>query len=494
MTRTTTLLALGLALAAGAPAHMPSTTPPEPGASLTETVGPAGATLRLGDLELVVPPGALATPTEIRIVATDEAPPSGFTRFAPVVRFEPEGTTFAAPIELRLPFRGDPSTATVFWSSRTSGAYVPRATRVEDGVAIATSTHFSSAFVGTACTDCCGRAHSELDVLFLVDNSNSMTEEQALLEEQFPRIARVLATGDVDGDGVQDFPAIESLQLGVVSSDMGTGGFNVPTCGNGDGGFAFGDDGVLRASGPSCGETFAPWASVGADSSAAEIDAFVAQASCVGRVGTGGCGFEQQLDATLKALAPSTMDMRFAGDTAGHGDGVNAGFLRDGSLLAIVELTDEDDCSVAIPELLDPSSPAYGATDLNLRCFRHPEAVHATSRYVDGLLALRPARDVVFALIGGAPSGAVGEAALTELLATEEMTERVDPTAPTRLSPACTTESGIAFPARRLATVARDIDAAGGLGVVQPICTGDFTPAMDAILRAVTSRARGECE
>ncbi len=36
------------------------------------------------------------------------------------------------------------------------------------------------------------------------------------------------ATGDKDGDGTSDFPPVRSLHAGVVTSDMGSGGFVVP--------------------------------------------------------------------------------------------------------------------------------------------------------------------------------------------------------------------------------------------------------------------------
>ena len=43
--------------------------------------------------------------------------------------------------------------------------------------------------------------------------------------------------------------------------------------------------------------------------------------ACLATLGTGGCGFEQQLKAVRKALTI-------------HADGANAGFVRDDSLLA----------------------------------------------------------------------------------------------------------------------------------------------------------------
>src|SRR5688572_25247262 len=61
--------------------------------------------------------------------------------------------------------------------------------------------------------------NDKIDLLFVVDNSASMAEEQASLREQFPRLISVLTTGErADGS---TFPAARELHLGVVSSDMG---------------------------------------------------------------------------------------------------------------------------------------------------------------------------------------------------------------------------------------------------------------------------------
>jgi len=55
----------------------------------------------------------------------------------------------------------------------------------------------------------------ELDVLFVVDNSPSMAEEQASLARNFPRMIRRLANAR---------RRTSNLHIGVVTSDMGTSG------------------------------------------------------------------------------------------------------------------------------------------------------------------------------------------------------------------------------------------------------------------------------
>ena len=51
------------------------------------------------------------------------------------------------------------------------------------------------------CTETVVKELSEvpLDLLFVVDNSASMHQEQAALRREFPRLVEVLTTGDRDG-------------------------------------------------------------------------------------------------------------------------------------------------------------------------------------------------------------------------------------------------------------------------------------------------------
>ena len=95
----------------------------------------------------------------------------------------------------------------------------------------------------------------KVDLLFVVDNSGSMTEEQASLADQIPRLVNVLATGDRDLDGEPDFPAVRSLNVGVITTDMGTGGFRVATCAEPN----FGDDGLLQTTASGAGGCMATY-------------------------------------------------------------------------------------------------------------------------------------------------------------------------------------------------------------------------------------------
>ena len=385
-----------------------------------------------------------------------------------------------------------------------------------------------------------------LDLIFMVDNSRSMLEEQEALQREFPRLIEILTTGDTDGDGVEDFPAVEDLHLGVVSSDMGLVSIpGIPGC---DG---LGDDGILNnvpstlVSG--CQATYPRFLTyvAGADDVATKSNDF----ACIATLGTEGCGFEQPLEAVLKALWPSADDrVRFLGDSMGfgrlgHGDIENVSFLRDPAqtpaALAIVVVTDEEDCSSAdtshfLPDVyLDPNNPTQAALamqDLNLRCFYNPQNLYPVSRYAPtvagetghpsegGYRNVRAGNEplVFFAAIVGVPVDLVDDTARAAvdfadetqreqyyeaLLDDERMQPMVDTSLPPgqgNLVPSCVsdndgdgTNESRAYPPRRIVEVARRF---GQNGIVQSICQSDFGTAVEQIARGLGSTIDRACQ
>jgi len=326
----------------------------------------------------------------------------------------------------------------------------------------------------------------ELDLLFMVDNSNSMTEEQGLVRAEIPRMLTVLSTH------------VSSLHVGIVTSDMGAGpvpaGAVVPSCNPG-----FGDDGVMRLTsrgGTGCEETY-PSRVFAFEGTADEVPNFATAIGCVAEIGTGGCGFEQQLEATLKALSPASLQPwvastyappTFVGPSDGHGDGSNDGFLRADSVLALILLTDEEDCSVPEYNLFYANDPEYIGNPLNLRCSRFAStALYPTSRYVDGFLQLRssPTR-LVYAPIVGIPDDLVSSS-YEAMLADPRLEETEDSSMvpPQRLIPSCHTTNGVAFPPRRIIDVARGLRDRGARTTVQSICAPSFGPEIDSILALI---------
>src|SRR5690606_26202933 len=74
-------------------------------------------------------------------------------------------------------------------------------------------------------------------------------------------------------------------------------------------------------------------------------DSPVAQAlACIGPQGIDGCGYESPLASMRNALAS---------DASWNG---SDGFLRGGSLLAVAIITDEADCSIANPSVMNDTS------------------------------------------------------------------------------------------------------------------------------------------
>ena len=387
----------------------------------------------------------------------------------------------------------------------------------------------------------------KLDLLFVVDNSNSMAQEQEALRAAFPHVIEALATGQRSPDGAHPFPAATDMHVGVVTTDMGIPGVNFGAATNcrSDGG----DDGKFQHTphGDGCASMYPSFLSYSADG---DLDpaAFAHDLGCIAAVGTGGCGFEQQLEAPLKALWPSIFqDSRgnvvtpnpilflatTSQGTLGRGDlpiaqGGNLGFLRNDpktglSLIAIVLVTDEEDCSSRTTEHLrpkdqyPPDSPYYNE-DLNMRCYYNPQLLYdVTNRYLKGFQLLRQGNEqlVLFAAIAGVPTDLVDEAALAEvdfsddasrtkfydgILADDRMTEKPDPNAQPGmgiLQPACarldvTGNLSTAFPARRIVTLAKGF---AENGMVQSICQDDFNSAFDPIIDLIARRlgSKPEC-
>jgi len=344
-----------------------------------------------------------------------------------------------------------------------------------------------------ACGSC-----AQVDFLLVMDTSNSMAEEQIALATQLPRIVEVLKTGDIDLDGTPEAEPITDLNVGVITPDLGTGVWDVPTCERG-----FGDDGILRtesgivmACDTGLDATTPPFLSFSPED-AVSVEEFTRDWSCLVRQGTDGCGFEQPLEAALKAVTPASSTLRFRAETLGHGDGLNAGFVRDDSVLVVLFVTDEDDCSAEDAELFYPESSTYSG-DLNLRCFLHPEAVHPVSRYVSGFLQLRDARDLIFGLVAGIPVDLIPTHGVVEdydaLLSDPSLSERVASDG-TRLEWACGIPGrGNAFPPRRLLETAGELQARGATSVISSICSSDsYTNIAEAILLAAVDNSAERC-
>ena len=186
----------------------------------------------------------------------------------------------------------------------------------------------------------------DIDLLFVVGNgARSRDTQTALLDGVGPLLARLECDLGVRPD----------LHIGVTSTDLGAGGFDIPNC-------TEPDDGDLLAApalSPDCPApdgAFIRDLSLVADLRDTNYEGELTEAvQCIAALGTGGCVFEQPLAAAVAATDPANAD--------------NAGFVRDGALLAVVLVGAGDDCSAADPGLFDPAATGtLGPLD-PFRCF-----------------------------------------------------------------------------------------------------------------------------
>jgi hypothetical protein len=151
---------------------------------------------------------------------------------------------------------------------------------------------------------------NKMDIVFVVDDSGSMSEEQTNLASNFPMFATVLSGYTVNGGQPLDF------RVGVTTTgrNLHYGGI-IPD--------ELGPNGAFEHQ-ASCGT--GPWL----DPTDANLSHDL---GCRAKVGTSGASQEMPLLMAKRAVSDRIMD------------GTQAGFLRDDALLAVVMITDEDDSS-----------------------------------------------------------------------------------------------------------------------------------------------------
>ncbi|MFV8748946.1 hypothetical protein ACNOYE_00185 [Nannocystaceae bacterium ST9] len=197
---------------------------------------------------------------------------------------------------------------------------------------------------------------NQVDMLFVIDNSGTMGEEQVNLSANFPLLIQKLQALQ----GTDGMPLNPDVNLMVTTTDLGH-----PQC------TPFQPDGYEPAQGApvntACINRLGDFEGLGSNApefpeactngcpvAVQPIDPYIHFAgnvtnipgnnvegalSCIGPQGINGCGYEAQLEGMLQALNP--------------GAEWNTGskpFLRPGATLAVVIVTDEADCSVRAPE------------------------------------------------------------------------------------------------------------------------------------------------
>ncbi|HWN70894.1 MAG TPA: hypothetical protein VNM90_24800 [Haliangium sp.] len=329
-------------------------------------------------------------------------------------------------------------------------------------------------------------ATDKVDLLIIVDNSESMKDEQISLAANFPVMI----------DRLQAQAGLPDVHIGIVSTDM-VAHPSIPDCKPEDS-----DDGVLQSS-----FTNDPDFSQCSDGSLALDGTFIRDApattggritnytgnltdvfACMAVLGIEGCGFEFPLAAMRRAFE----------------NPANAGFLREDATLAVIFLSDEDDCSAFDQEMFNPTitgKESYLGPLDSFRCFEfgvecNPDQPRvlgekyeckpredspymvAVQEYVDYLRGLKadPQQIVVAGIVGVDP------------VDPDKPLEVINETKPVgevfSLVPACRVVNGDgmvvakATPAVRLRAF---LDAFPGRNALTSICEQDLRDAMDIL-------------
>jgi hypothetical protein len=347
-----------------------------------------------------------------------------------------------------------------------------------------------------------------LDLLIVMDNSGGFfTADRAALLAQIRDLVTRLRTTD---GGLVD------VHLGVTSTDLGTGMYPITYCeeAGGDGGrlLSYGCPALSRnqpylidvapgycettrdaqdhCSAHACTQARCdarePGTTLEEDDQGCPRCRNYAGATledalaCLADLGSTGCGFEQPLEAMRKALDDNP---------------ANAGFLRYESRLAVLIVTNEDDCSASDPQLFDTreASEASLGPLTSFRCFEFgitcdendrlatgPRTgcrprddagamLHPIERYVSFLAGLRDPDQLWVGLLAGPADAPV-------------IVERDTYDQP-QVQPACTSADASATPAIRLqAFVEHYRSAALQSGASQSICEDGFARVIDGLV------------
>lgn len=313
----------------------------------------------------------------------------------------------------------------------------------------------------------------DIDILFLVDNSPSMKEEQASLSRNFPRMIAEL----------QKIPGgLPNVHIGVISSDLG-GGATSP---GGNCARPGGDRGHLQVR-PNCGldpMTSRYLVSLNSGKENNFTGDLGGVFGCLATLGDQGCGYEHQLEAIRQAL--------------NGGEGVNTGFLRKDAYLGIIIITDEDDCSAPVDTTLFGEMRAGEAASLRCATEGHlcgnmkPPANAAFSSvitacksnengrlskvqdFVDFVRATkdRPDQQIIVSGIFGWPKPATAPDGYN-IAQRDGVWD---------FGPACTAGNNSTFGSAAAGIrVKQFVESFGENGTIDNICDGDFGPAMQKI-------------
>ena len=325
----------------------------------------------------------------------------------------------------------------------------------------------------------------DIDILFMVDNSPSMEQEQANLGRNFPAFI----------DELKKIPGgLPNVHIGVISSDLGAG----PTPLMGGCPTVAGDRGILQAKagcGINGGDRFLKSEPNGTANPTVNFQGDLGTVfSCMAKLGVTGCGYEHQLQSTRVALYDSVTKE-------------NTGFLRENAFLAIILITDEDDCSADINTNLFTDDATFAGTAASFRCAQVGHLCNGMVPPISGTFTanlsdcepnemgrLIKVEDVVTSIRAVKPrpdqqiivSGIFG---WPNTLAGAQYRYYKNPN-DIDYAPICESANGQATAALRMK---KFVDAFGSNGSFFPICQDDFRPAMKQIGEKLAAKLGNPC-
>jgi hypothetical protein len=387
--------------------------------------------------------------------------------------------------------------------------------------------------------------NKDIDILFVIDNSGSMGEEQAILANNFGSFIEVLEAEDVEAN----------YRIGITTTDNGNpwcppgettpeaGNLVLRSCKDRLGDFLF-NNGAVDVQDLACNDICTlssaeleilptttdfdptakprPWLEniegvKNIPSSTSTADAF----KCFGPQGINGCGFESPLESMYLALR-----------RAENADEDEYGLIRAQAILAVVIVTDEEDCSyneeyaeifaadgnkvfwsdptaafptsavcwnagvecIGDPSNYDSCDPVNKDVNGNSTAWDDAAVMHPMSRYyglLDGLEQQKQDfnanQEVIVALIGGVDAS--GNVVYADVSATDpEFQDNFG------IGPGCTAPSGGPEPVKAVPPVRiRDVVNRYTEGNMFSICNDDYSEAFDAIAERISDQIQPAC-
>ncbi|MBL8944268.1 MAG: VWA domain-containing protein [Myxococcales bacterium] len=390
----------------------------------------------------------------------------------------------------------------------------------------------------------------DVDILFVIDNSGSMGEEQGRLAGDIAALVAVLEDPAVRANYRIGFTTTDNGNPWCGSTSPEAGKLQMSSCRGRTGDFVFNGNPPADASAIACTDVCnlesleivptttefdpdpkpRPWIEyIEGRSNLGDVTS-VAAMQCAAPQGIAGCGFESHLESMYKALL-----------RAQNADEEQYGFLRSNAILSIVIVTDEVDCSYndayqsiflpadqggdpgvfwSDPEASAPTSAVCwnagvvcegsgtpydscrssnkdvtGASDVS----DNDAVLHPLSRYVDFVQEIEvlkqqytPSQEVLVSVIAGVPDGYDGTLTYSNSLDPIDQNDF-------GIGPGCTyddvdpmTPVQTARPPVRMREFAEQFEVGDGANLYS-VCQDTYSDALSAVANSIRDQIKPAC-